>query len=427
MFHHYPEAASMPETKRSSLEYFRLKRLVQDLESKEGRATELVSLYVPPGRQISDAATNLREEYGTAANIKSKSTRKNVQDAIESILQKLKLFRMPPENGLIVFAGAIPRGGPGSEKMETYVIEPPEPINIYYYRCDARFFLNPLKDMLTEKDIYGMIVMDRSDATFALLRGRRLDIVETITSGVPGKHDAGGQSARRFQRLIEIMAHDFDKRVAEHAEKIFLPIENLKGIIIGGPGPTKDDFADGNYLHYQLQKKVLAVEDLGYTEEPGVYELVERSQEALKTVDYVKEKKQVQNFLLLLAKSPNQVTYGEKEVREKLAKGLVKSLLLSSGLENYRVKYKCQTCGSEKELTLSKETILSKGGRDTCEKCGGLMEELETKSVIDELAELAEKANAKIEVISTETDEGKMLQGSFGGIVAILRYATSET
>jgi peptide subunit release factor 1 (eRF1) len=55
------------------------------------------------------------------------------------------------------------------------------------------------------------------------------------------------------------------------------------------------------------------------------------------------------------------------------------------------------------------------------------MEELEAKSVIDELAELAEKANAKIEVISTETDEGKMLQGSFSGIVAILRYATSET
>jgi peptide chain release factor subunit 1 len=212
--------------------------------------------------------------------------------------------------------------------------------------------------------------------------------------------------------------------VANHSEKIFLPIENLKGIIIGGPGPTKNDFADGNFLHYQLQKKVLAVEDLGYTEEPGVYELVERSQEALKTVDYVKEKKLVQNFLLLLAKSPNQVTYGEKEVREKLAKGLVKSLLLSAGLENYRVKYKCQMCGNEKELTLSKEVILSKGGKDTCEKCGGLMEEIETKSIVDELAELAEKANAKIEVISAETDEGKMLQGSFGGIVAILRYAT---
>jgi peptide chain release factor subunit 1 len=416
----------LSETKRSSLELYRLKRLVEELESKEGKATELVSLYVPPGRQISDAMSNLREEYGTAANIKSKATKKNVQDAIESLMQKLKLFRVPPPNGLIIFCGAIPRGGPGTEKIETYVIEPPEPISIYYYRCDAKFYLDPIKDILAEKDTYGLIVMDRSDATFALLRGRRVEIVETITSGVPSKHDAGGQSARRFQRLIEIMAHDFNKRVAEHAEKIFLPIENLKGIIIGGPGPTKDDFNSGEYLQYQLQKKVLGVEDLGYTEEPGVYELLERAADLLKTVDYVKDKKIVQNFLYLLAKSPNQVTYGEKEVRQKLEKGVVKSLLLSAGIDTYRVSFQCQQCGNIVEETLSKEALLAKGGKEACGKCGGMMEEGEAKSIVDELAALAEKTNAKVEVISTETDEGKMLLGSFGGIVAILRYASQE-
>ena len=416
----------MSETKRSSLELYRLKRLVDELESKEGRATELVSLYVPPGRQISDAMNNLREEYGTAANIKSKSTKKNVQEAIESIMQKLKLFRFPPPNGLIIFCGAIPRGGPGTEKIETYVIEPPEPISIYYYRCDARFYLDPIKEMLAEKDTYGLIVMDRSDATFALLKGRRVEILETITSGVPSKHDAGGQSARRFQRLIEIMAHDFDKRVAEHAEKIFLPIENLKGIIIGGPGPTKNDFNEGQYLHYQLQKKVLAVEDLGYTEDPGVYELLEKSQELLKSVDFVKEKRLIQNFLLLLAKEPNQVTYGEKEVRQKLEKGVVKTLLLSSGLETSRITYKCTVCGNVREKTLTKEATLAEGGKETCEKCSAAMEVQETKSIVDELAAMAESTNAKVEVISLETDEGKMLMGSFGGVVAILRYASQD-
>lgn len=416
----------MSETKRSSLELYRLKKLVEELESKEGKATELISLYVPPGRQISDAMNNLREEYGTAINIKSKSTKKNVQDAIESTMQKLKLFRTPPPNGLVIFCGAIPRGGPGTEKIESYVIEPPEPINIYYYRCDARFFLDPIKDMLVEKDVYGFIVMDRSDATFALLKGRRLEIVETITSGVPGKHDAGGQSARRFQRLIEIMAHEFDKRVAEHAENIFLPIENLKGIIIGGPGPTKNDFCDGQFLQYQLQKKVMSVEDLGYTEEPGVYELLEKAKDVLKTADYVKEKKMVQNFLLLLAKSPNQVTYGEKQVREKLDKGIVKSLLLSAGLEIHRVRYQCTVCGNTLEQTLTKEAMLAKGEKETCGKCSNPMETVETKSIVDELAAMAEKTNAKVEVVSTETDEGKMLMNSFGGVVAILRYASQE-
>ena len=405
--------------KRSSVEIYRLKKLVEELESKEGRGTELISLYIPPGRPIADVMSSLREEYGTAANIKSKSTRKNVQDAIESIMQRLKLFKTAPQNGLAIFCGAIPRGPPGSEKIEIYVIEPPEPISIYYYRCDSKFYLEPIKEMLTEKEFYGLIVMDRSSATFAILKGKRIEILETITSGVPGKHDAGGQSARRFQRLIELAAHDFYKRVAEHAEKHFLNI-NLKGIIIGGPGPTKNEFYTGNYLHYQLQSKVISVEDLGYTEEPGVYELIEKSKEVLKDVELLKEKILVQNFLELLAKSINHVTYGEKEVRDKLEKGIVKLLLISSDIEKYRIRLKCQSCGFEKEITQEKRLVINK---EICEKCGGTMYEEEVKSLVEEFIQLAEKTKAQVEIISTETNEGKILLKSFGGIVAILRYS----
>ena len=83
--------------KQTSLQRFRLKRAVDALASKEGRGTELVSLYVPPDRQVSDVIDMLKQEYGTASNIKSDITRKNVQDAITKVSQRLKLFKKVPE------------------------------------------------------------------------------------------------------------------------------------------------------------------------------------------------------------------------------------------------------------------------------------------------------------------------------------------
>ena len=85
----------LSEKKKTSLEQFRLRKTLNALASKEGRATELITLYVPPGKQISDAVNMLRDEYGTASNIKSNTTRKNVQDAIVKVQQRLKLFKAP--------------------------------------------------------------------------------------------------------------------------------------------------------------------------------------------------------------------------------------------------------------------------------------------------------------------------------------------
>ncbi len=101
--------------------------MINSLASKEGSHTELITVYVPPGKQISDALNLLRSEYGTASNIKSNVTRKNVLDAIIKAQQKLKLFKDPGEKGIVVFTGALlPEGAaPGTERMEAYVIIPP--------------------------------------------------------------------------------------------------------------------------------------------------------------------------------------------------------------------------------------------------------------------------------------------------------------
>lgn len=416
----------MSTSKRTSLELFRLKKTLMTLANKEGRGTELVSLYVPPGKQISEVMNMLRDEYGTASNIKSTTTRKNVQDAIVKVQQRLKLFKETPENGLVIFCGAIPQNGAGNEKIETYVVIPPEPINIYLYRCDSRFHTEHLQELLREKETYAIILIDSSDATLAALRGRRLEIVREISSGVPGKTRAGGQSARRYERLREMRLQDYFRRVGEHANEAFLPIEGLKGLIIAGPGPTKYDFEKGDYLNYMLKEKVLDVVDTAYVGEQGVKEVVDKAPEIMRKVRYIEERQIVQQFLYEVGHDTGMVTYGEEEVRRALEAGAVKTLLLSEGLDILRVTVKCSACSYQEQQTIKGQMLTSfeqsLSGKP-CPKCSATSLAIaETQELIENFAQLTEYTNTEVEIISVETEEGQMLKNSFGGIAAILRF-----
>jgi len=413
-------------TKKTSLELFRLKKTLSALASKEGRATELITLYVPPGKQISDALNMLRDEYGTASNIKSTTTRKNVQEAIVKVQQRLKLFKAPPENGLVIFCGAIPQNGAGSERMEIYVVVPPEPIGIYLYRCDSRFHTEHLLDLLREKETYGILLIDASGATIATLQGKRLEIVREITSGVPGKTRAGGQSARRYERLRDMRLQEYFTRVGQHANDIFLSMETLKGLILAGPGPTKYDFEKGEYLNYMLKNKLIDTVDTAYVEEQGVKEVVEKAPEIMHKVRYIEEKQIMQQFLYGVGHDTGMITYGEAEVRKALEAGAVRTLLISENIDLLRVTVECSACGYQEQHTIKSQALtdFEKGlAGKPCPKCQAPSLAIADKQdVIDDLAQLAENTNTDVEIISAATEEGQMLKNSFGGIAAILRF-----
>jgi len=405
----------------SSVELHRLKKEIEFLEGKKGRGTELITLYIPPEKNLADVMAQMREEYSQAMNIKSARTRKNVLSAIEVIMQRLKLFKRPPEKGMVLLAGVVPRGT--KDKMEVYIIEPPETITTYLYRCDSRFLLDPIKEMLTERGSYGLLLVDRNEATIGMLRGKRIETVRRIISNVPRKHGRGGQSQRRFERLIEIAAHEYFKRVGEKASEVFLNEPELKGIIVGGPGPTKEFFVNADYLHHEVKKKIIGVVDTSYTDEFGLTELVDKAGELLEEMEIVREKRLVQRFLQEVVKDRGLASYGIEEVRKYLSMGAVEVLLFSEDVESYRVKIVCGSCGHEEERTTSSLKKLEQElAGEKCPKCGEVALSAESfKSTLDELKELADQTSAQVEVISTETEEGQQLR-SFGGVAAILRY-----
>ena len=394
------------------------KKAMQELTSVRGRGTELISVYIPPTKQISDVMAYLRDEYSQSSNIKSKSTMKNVQSAIDSIMSRLKTYKESPPNGVVIFCGEVPRAG-DQTKMVQYVIDPPESITAFLYRCDSTFFTDPLDVMLLDKKYYGLIVIDRKEATIGMLSGSRIQVLKHFDSLVPSKHHQGGQSSVRFERLIEIAAHEFFKKVADNATTVFLDsILDLQGILIGGPGSTKDFFIKEGYLHHELQKKVVSpLFDTGYTDEFGLKELVDNAKDAIIGMDLLKEKTLVQRLLTEIRKPDGGLSsYGENIVRDALNMSAVDTLLLSEGLSKRRIYVSCPA-GHVYE-----DTVNDADDKVQCKVCGANAEVTKNEDLVDDFFELAEPYNTKVEIISMDSEEGQMLMAAFGGIAAILRY-----
>jgi len=286
----------------------------------------------------------------------------------------VKIPKVPP-NGLVIFAGEHDETG----ETIALVFEPPEPIKVFFYRTDKFFHTEFLEDMIAENDVYGLIVIERDEATIGLLKGNTIKVLDEIEGYIPGKHSRGGWSQRRYERIIEELTRDFFKSVGEKATNHFLPLlqdGKLKGVIVGGPGYTKLDFIKGDFLDYRLKRMILPktidVSDQG---EPGLKELVMRAEDMIKQHIYIRTQKALEEFNYHLAKDDGLAVYGEKEVIDALNLGAVKHIIIT-----------------------------------------------EDHPKFEEIVKLAEKKGAEVYVLTDEVPDYMWIKKTFNGLVGVLRY-----
>jgi peptide chain release factor subunit 1 len=412
----------MSNDDQSDRRKYQYKKVIEDLKQHTGSGTQLVSIYVPSDRQISDIVAHVTQEHSEASNIKSKQTRTAVQDALTSIKDRLRYYDTPPENGMVLFSGAIDAGG-GQTEMVTHVLEdPPEPIQSFIYHCDSEFLTEPLEEMLGEKGLYGLIVLDRRESNVGWLKGKRVEPVMSATSLVPGKQRKGGQSAQRFHRLRLEAIDNFYQEVAEMADDLFVADRHeMDGILIGGPSPTKDEFLDGEYLHHELQDIVLGKFDVSYTDESGLDDLVNAAGDVLAETEVMKDKNQVNEFFKELHQG-DLATYGFETTRRNLVMGAVDRLLLSEELRQDVVTYICPNDHEERVLIDHRKNTSD----HECSECSEVVpaENGEREDVIEHLISIADQRGTETKFISTDFEEGEQLMNAFGGVAGILRYAT---
>ena len=352
-----------------------LEELLEKLQEFKGRQTELISVYIPAGYDVNSVQRQIEAEKGTAKNIKLTATRKNVSEALDKIVRFLKTIKKTPKNGLAILAGNVSKVE-GQSDLQLWDIEPPIPLKSRLYRCDKEFVLEPLKEILDVREVFGLLVMDRKEATIGLLEGKRIGLLQKMTSGIPSKVRAGGQSSQRFHRITEGLTRDFYNRIAEQMKKIFFEMPRLKGIIVGGPIPTKDEFLDGNYLVTKLREKVIGAKDIGNSDESGLKELVEKSKDILSAQEIIHEKKILEKFFERLGEKPDLVVYDEEGIRKAFEYGAVETLIVSKKLD---------------------------------------------KKLSNELKKLAKAISSKIEIVSIDTTEGEQFY-KLSGMGALFRF-----
>ncbi len=401
-------------TEQSEKAKIKLKKLLKRLATIKGSHTELVSVYVPAGYSLHEMTSQLRQEQSTSENIKSKTVRKNVTTALEKIMRHMQLYKKTPDNGLALFCGNVSEKE-GAENIELLAIEPPEPIKVKMYWCDQKFVLEPLEDMVAEREIYGVMCLDRSEFDIGLLVGKKLEPAMHFESIVPGKTRAGGQSAARFDRVREGLLNDWLKQIGEVANKFFEEHKEMLGILLGGPGPIKELFLKEDYLHTDIKKKILGTVDISYTGEYGLNETIERGKELIKEATVLREKRLLQKFLMELQKPHGMAVYGLRNVVDAIEKGAVDLVILSERVQLIEVEYEC-ACGTKKKFVTEFEK-----SKQICGTCNQLMRILGEKDILDAIVDLAADYGSRVEVVSADTPEGRQFF-ELGGIAALLRY-----
>lgn len=246
--------------------------------------------------------------------------------AVTSVISYLADLKDPKrKNGVAFFFGEI--GG----KMFQQIIDPPHPIKEFVFKFDRKFFLDPFFEMISAEETYGILVIDLAESAIGYLVGSKIRPLTTIKSQVPNKHHHGGMSSLRFERLRDDAINEYFKKVAEKCNEAFLN-KGLKGLIIGGPAKTKNDFSSGDYLHHELRRLVMGTVDTVRTDRSGLSEAVEAAEGLLSTCQYIQEKRSLDRFWAEKGGQGLEVS-GLAETTARLNNGQVQTLILSESLD----------------------------------------------------------------------------------------------
>ena len=237
-----------------------------------------------------------------------------------------------------------------------------------------KYQIDKLKEACSEKKSTILIVVhDREDAYFALFKKYGYEVLSHIEGEVQKKRAENIKKENFYLTVIN--------KMKEYVER-----HEIKQIILASPSFWKEDLMK-ELKDDELKQKIILAACSSATKN-GIDEVIKRPEvrEALKQERTAKEMNKVEELFTEIAKN-NLFAYGLKETENAAAIGAIKDLLITDSL-------------------IQKTRLENNYKR------------------LENIMKIVDKTKGEIEIISSEHEGGKKLDG-LGGIGAILRFKMS--
>jgi peptide chain release factor subunit 1 len=215
---------------------FTVFKCCQQLQSEDKGVS--ISVMIPKEKDILKYSSFFSSEINQAENIKSKTTK---TQTIESLNRLISLIRNSrdlfngSENGLAFYSNC----------RMSMAVEPLCRIKHFSYKCDRTFEVQSLKSV-SKRANFGLIVLDRDEASIALYNGETIVSQVTMDSNVAGQTKKGGQSAVRYSRIRETETLNFYYKISQtFTQMIGGDYGTLTQVFVGGLYPCAGAFAEG--------------------------------------------------------------------------------------------------------------------------------------------------------------------------------------
>jgi peptide chain release factor subunit 1 len=218
-------------------------------------------------------------------------------------------------------------------------------------------------------------------------------------------------------------------RVAQITREYFIDIYPIKGLIISGPGPTKEEFVNDNYLEYRLQNMVISTIDASYAGAEGIRESFTKSMDILSNFRLVEEKQIVDKLFKQINSNSGLGVYGLDEILNYLKNNVVGTVIITDSVNLYRIESKCNKCKHMQEKIVERIKVIqikTELKNTPCPSCKSLGMEVLEQDIIEYISLLSAKTGTTVEVISGVSEHGSMIT-NLGKIGAILRYNPNYT